>query len=247
MADLSRVNFLGWIQGDDSSSQSRVGLFSWDQIAQPGGGDVTPPTLVGSITVGLKTATSIAVTWPAGTDNVAVTSYEVSTNGGADWTDTESTATSRTFTGLTALTSYDIRVRAKDAAGNVSTPAISTTTSTYRAGDTAANIIANTAPIGDGEPGFLYALALTKDADDWLSWYEVTPPDPSGGTLDANPDGSFTYNGPEPATWIIQAETNGVEEAETTTVTLYDQGEPPPAGDPSDKNTPFGMIGFWNR
>lgn len=94
----------------------------------PTSADVTAPTLTGSITVGDVTSTTIAITWPTGADNVAVSSYEV--NRGAGWVDTASTSTGYTFTGLTASTAYTLQVRAKDAAGNVSTPALSVSQST---------------------------------------------------------------------------------------------------------------------
>lgn len=93
------------------------------------GGDATLPTLTGSITIGAVTSDSIQMSWPAGSDNTAVTSYEVSSNGGSSYTDVGAVLT-HTFTGLTASTSYDLRVRAKDAAGNVSTPALAATQST---------------------------------------------------------------------------------------------------------------------
>lgn len=94
-----------------------------------GAGDETPPTLTGSITEVSKTDTSISVSWPTGADNVAVTSYEASTNGGSSYSDL-GLVTSHTFTGLSASTEYEIRVRAKDAAGNVSTPALATAITT---------------------------------------------------------------------------------------------------------------------
>ena len=97
-------------------------------------GDTTPPTLTGAITIGTVTSTSITMSWPAGADNVAVTSYEVSKDSGATWIDTSGTGLSYIFTGLAASTSYGLRVRAKDAAGNVSTPALAATQSTSAAG-----------------------------------------------------------------------------------------------------------------
>lgn len=97
-------------------------------VTLSGGSDTTAPTLVGSITVGTVTSASIAITWPTGADNVAVSSYEV--HRGAGWVDTGSTSTGYTFTGLTAGTAYTLQVRAKDAAGNVSTPALSVSQST---------------------------------------------------------------------------------------------------------------------
>ena len=92
-----------------------------------GGGDTVNPSMTGSLAVGTVTSTSIQVSWSAGTDNVAVTSYETSTNG-TSWTD-RGASLSDTFTGLTPSTSYTLRVRAKDAAGNVSS-ALSVTQST---------------------------------------------------------------------------------------------------------------------
>lgn len=183
--------------------------------------DTTPPTMNGSITVGTKTSGSISISYPAASDNVAVTGYEVSTNG-TTWSD-NSTSLSYTFLGLAALTSYNLRVRAYDAAGNRAATPLAATTSTYRAGDTAANILANTGPVGGNPAGFLYAFASTVTSTDWLSYTIVSGPTPAGGTLDANPDGTFTYVGPDAATLVIQPEVNGANAAETITVTLYDQ------------------------
>lgn len=110
--------------------QRAGGAAIYGPMEASGSSDTTPPTLTGAIAVGTVRTTSIAVTWPAGSDNVAVTSYEVSSNNGTSYTDTGSTATSYTFTGLSTGTSYTLRVRAKDAAGNLSTPALSVTQST---------------------------------------------------------------------------------------------------------------------
>lgn len=95
--------------------------------------DTTDPTFTGVLTVGAVTATTIPVSWPAATDNVAVTSYETSVNGGA-WID-RGNVLAHTFVGLTANTPYTLRARAKDAAGNVSLP-LQVTQSTLAASDT---------------------------------------------------------------------------------------------------------------
>lgn len=192
--------------------------------------DTTPPTMNGSITVGTKTSGSISISYPAASDNVAVTGYEVSTNG-STWSD-NSTSLSYTFLGLSALTSYTLYVRAYDAAGNRAATPLTVTTSTYRAGDTAANILANTGPVGGNPAGFLHAFASTVSGTDWLSYTITSGPTPSGGTLDAQPDGRFTYTGPAPATMVIQPEVNGANAAETITVTLYDQTGEVPDTDP---------------
>lgn len=185
--------------------------------------DTTDPTWPGGTTLGATAKTDTTVTLTASadaTDNVAVTGYEWSSDDGASYPFTSLTKTFQ-FTALTPLTSYPFKSRAYDAAGNKSAP-IALTTSTYRAGDTAANILANTGPIGAGQPGFLYAFASTVTSTDWLSYTIISGPTPSGGTLDAQPDGRFTYTGPAPATMVIQPEVNGVNSAETITVTLYD-------------------------
>lgn len=95
-------------------------------------GDTTAPTLSGSIVIGTVSSTTIQISWSAGSDNIAVTSYEVSSSGGSSYTDVGNVLT-YTFTGLTPSTSYGLRVRAKDAAGNVSSPALSSTQSTAAA------------------------------------------------------------------------------------------------------------------
>ncbi len=144
--------------GGSGSNATSLSHFQFESV-----GDSTPPTLTGSITVTGTTDTTISISHPAGSDNVAVTSYEYSTNGGTSYTDSASTATTRTFTGLTAGTSYALRVRAKDAAGNVSS-ALSLTQSTgptlssgafSSVGTTTATISANTTGLSNGSVYFL--------------------------------------------------------------------------------------------
>lgn len=179
--------------------------------------DTTNPTLVGSITVGAKTSTTISMSWPAGTDNVGVTSYEVSRDGGSTWTDVGNVLTHQ-FTGLTALTSYNLRVRAKDGAGLVSAP-LAATTSTYRAGALGSTILLTTGPVDGNQAGILYNDVQAGDEGKWFSFYIVTPP--ATGTLDINPDGTFTFTGAEAATFTYQLEVDGAAFGDPVLVTLY--------------------------
>ena len=181
--------------------------------------DVTLPVLTGSITVGAKTSSTIAVTWPTATDNVAVTGYEVSSDNGATYT-AVGLVTSHTFTSLTALTSYNLAVRAFDAAGNRST-ALTTTTSTYRAGALGSTILLTTGPI-DGNPAGILYNDVVSPADDakWFSFVITTPP--ATGTLDINADGTFTFVGPSAETMYYQLEVDGSNVGSPTLVTLYD-------------------------
>jgi hypothetical protein len=92
----------------------------------PAGADTTPPILTGTITVTGLTSTSYALSWPAGTDNVAVTGYDGSLDGGVTWA-TIGNVTSYTVTGRTPGTTDQVRVRARDGAGNVSSPPLAAT------------------------------------------------------------------------------------------------------------------------
>ena len=112
-----------------------------------GAGDTTPPTAPSGITA-TASGTQINLSWTASTDNVAVTGYRVERCQGSGCTTfaqiATTTSTGYTDTGLTANTSYSYRVRATDAAGNLSpysnvvtatTPSPTATTITYVQGN----------------------------------------------------------------------------------------------------------------
>ncbi|MER6466580.1 endo alpha-1,4 polygalactosaminidase [Streptomyces sp. NPDC001228] len=87
------------------------------------GGSTTPPadTQAPSAPTGLKattsTSSSISLSWSASTDNVGVSGYDVYRNGQKVGS---ATGTTYTDSGLTASTTYQYSVKAKDAAGNTS-------------------------------------------------------------------------------------------------------------------------------
>ncbi|WP_431167890.1 fibronectin type III domain-containing protein, partial [Tenacibaculum halocynthiae] len=62
--------------------------------------------------------TTLTLNWTASTDNVGVTGYDVFR--GSTKIGSTTTATSYNVTGLAANTAYSFTVKAKDAAGNVS-------------------------------------------------------------------------------------------------------------------------------
>lgn len=107
-------------------------------VITPGVADTTAPVMVGSITATSVTATSFTLSWPAATDNVAVTGYEVSIDGGTTYTPVSNVLTI-SETGLTASTAYAVRVRAYDAANNKATP-LSLTVTTAAAGSTVTGV-----------------------------------------------------------------------------------------------------------
>jgi chitodextrinase len=87
--------------------------------------DTTAPTAPSGLTAVASSTTQIGLTWAASTDNVAVTSYRVERCTGASCTNFAQIGAATTLatfsdSGLTASTAYRYRVRASDAAGNLS-------------------------------------------------------------------------------------------------------------------------------
>lgn len=127
--------------------------------------DTTAPTTPSGVTAGTVTNTTVALSWTASTDAVGVTGYDVyqgTTRVGS------STSTSLTVTGLTANTSYSFTVRAKDAAGNVSSP--STAVSVRTTNDTTVPPVDTTAPTA---PSGLVAGTVTQNSAA-ISWTAST-------------------------------------------------------------------------
>ncbi|WP_329125172.1 cellulose binding domain-containing protein [Streptomyces sp. NBC_01465] len=95
------------------------------------GGDTTAPSTPAGLAATAHTATTVALAWTAATDDVGATGYDVLRDGTA----VGSTAsTAYTDTALTPSTAYAYRVRAKDAAGNVSALSAAVTVTTDAGG-----------------------------------------------------------------------------------------------------------------
>ncbi len=108
--------------------------------ASCGGGptpDTIPPSQVTGVTASNITGTTTQLNWTAATDNVAVTGYQVERCAGAGCTNyaNQQTASipSLGLTGLTPGTPYQVRIKAFDSAGNVSTSYSATATWTTTA------------------------------------------------------------------------------------------------------------------
>ncbi|MET7968805.1 discoidin domain-containing protein [Micromonospora sp. NPDC005305] len=130
------------------------------EVYGPATGDTQPPSAPGNLAFTEPAADQVRLTWTASTDNVGVTGYDVYANG-----------TLRTSVGASTLTYTDTQpagstvsyyLRARDAAGNQSTPS-NTVTRTGNTGDT-------TAPTAPGN------LAYTQPASGQvrLTWTAST-------------------------------------------------------------------------
>src|SRR6266571_1743419 len=100
------------------------GYSSIASVTTQGTSDTMAPTMPSGLTATAASSSQINLAWTASTDNVGVTGYQVDRCQGASCTTfvqvATPTGTSFNDTGLAAATSYSYRVRAADAAGNLS-------------------------------------------------------------------------------------------------------------------------------
>ena len=102
---------------DPSGNASTVRTLAVTTAANSG--DTQSPSMSGSISTSAITSSGYTFGWAAGSDNVGIVRYETSNDGGATWVSV-GTALSRTVTGRPASTTDNLRVRAHDAASNIS-------------------------------------------------------------------------------------------------------------------------------
>ena len=141
------INTYAWVFGDGTTSSAQNPVKTYSSagsytvsltVTGPGGSntrttpnfitvtsaDPTPPTVPGSLVATPSSSSTINLSWTASTDNVGVTGYRVERCTGASCTSFAQIATpvgtTYSNTGLTAGTTYRYRVRATDAAGNLS-------------------------------------------------------------------------------------------------------------------------------
>jgi chitinase len=128
--------------------------------------DTQAPAAPANLRVTIVTSTSVALAWDASTDNVGVAQYEVLQNGASIG---GGPATNLTVTALAPGTSFTFRVRAKDAAGNLS--ALSNqVTATTQAGGGGGGQVPKHALIGywhnfDNGSGFIRLRDVSRDFD----------------------------------------------------------------------------------
>ena len=106
---------------DGGSASSSIATVT---VAGSSTADTQPPTAPANLATTVASNSQINLTWSASTDNVGVTGYRIERCQGSGCTTFAQIGTSTTpsysATGLSASTSYSFRVRAADAAGNLS-------------------------------------------------------------------------------------------------------------------------------
>jgi chitodextrinase len=175
----ARVRYIstpsGFASAGDTSYTSPAGAINYeayldgaslgqatDTVGTGGGSDTTAPTMNGAISSSAITASSFTLSWPAASDNVAVTGYEVSIDAGSTYIDVGNALTANK-SALTASTSYPVRVRAYDAANNKATPLSATVNTAASSDSTAPNMQGSLAVSLVTEAGFTVAWLPASD------------------------------------------------------------------------------------
>jgi fibronectin type 3 domain-containing protein len=126
-----------------TDANSNLGSYSnVSSVSTSAAGDTQAPTAPTALAATATSSTQINLNWTASTDNVGVTGYRVELCQGASCTAFAQVGTPTTSnyssTGLTAATAYSFRVRATDAAGNLSAYSSTASSSTQPGTDTQA-------------------------------------------------------------------------------------------------------------
>ena len=124
-----------------NAAQTACETFSYGEVEDyhvnigNSGTDTQAPAAPTGLSSSSITETTFTLSWNAATDNVGVTGYDVYSNGSLLGS---VTGTSANITGLTASTTYAMTVKAKDAAGNVSSASSALNVTTAAVVDTQA-------------------------------------------------------------------------------------------------------------
>ena len=144
-----------------------------------GSSDTQAPTSPTNLVSSTITTTSFTLSWTASTDNLAVTGYDVYKDGALY---TSVTGTTANISGLTCATTYAMTVKAKDAAGNVSTVSSSSNVSTSVCPDTQApSIPTSLSSSAISQTSFTLAWSASND-NVGVASYEVFQNGTSVGT-----------------------------------------------------------------
>jgi endoglucanase len=150
--------------------------------------DTQPPSTPGTPSVTV-TSSSVTLSWAGSTDNVGVSGYDIfrapGSSGGTFASVGSSTGTTFTNSGLSSNTTFRYQVRARDAAGNVSsfTPSVVATTSGSTT-DTQAPSVPGT-PVVSGITASSVNLSWSSSTDNVaVTGYDIfRAPGVSGGTF----------------------------------------------------------------
>jgi endo-1,4-beta-xylanase len=225
---------------DENYNQKPAYTAVHDALAgPPTGGDTTPPTTPGAPAASGVTANSATLTWGASTDQggSGLAGYNIYREQGATdplLTQTTGTATTTNLTGLTASTQYQVYVRARDGAGNLSGNSTTTTFTTQSGGNPGGSCAVTTSAPNPWATGYVMNVTVTNNStttsNGWSAPYTLpaghTIVNAWGATMTGGTATNASYNGRltpgQSTTWGFQANRpNGNTQLATiTTCTL---------------------------
>ncbi|SEC39874.1 Por secretion system C-terminal sorting domain-containing protein [Tenacibaculum sp. MAR_2009_124] len=182
MSDVSVTSFDYWnVSGDHTNNKIIAstygrGVFTGEFTSSNSTPDTQAPTVPTNVTASSVTATGLALTWTASTDNIAVTEYDIYQDATKIGT---STSPSYNVTGLTASTNYTFSIKAKDAAGNESTASNNVSVTTSSAPSISCTSTISNFPYGQG---FESGNGWTQATGDDGNWVRKSGSTPSSGT-----------------------------------------------------------------
>jgi hypothetical protein len=171
---------------------------------RPDYGDTQPPTPPIGLTATAASATTIALSWTAATDDIGVSGYDVYRSSTPGFTPSPANligsapGTAFSDVGLPTGTFY-YRVIARDAAGNASTP--SNEASTSVAGDTTPPAVSVTSPAGGATVSGSISVTATASDDVGVVGVQFL--------LDGNPLGAEDTASPYAIAWGTAGASNG--------------------------------------
>ncbi|MFC5825226.1 GH12 family glycosyl hydrolase domain-containing protein [Nonomuraea insulae] len=164
-----------------------------------GGGqtDSTPPSVPGNPSASGTTSNSTTLSWGASSDNVGVSGYDVLRATGDTFTRVGGgTGTSYTDSGLSPATTYRYRIRARDAAGNLSSESATVTVTTQQGGGGGGGCAVTPTTQTTWNNGYvIQPVTVTNRGTSALSSWTVTFALPSGHTITGMWNASYTVSG----------------------------------------------------
>jgi endo-1,4-beta-xylanase len=157
-----------------------------DALAGGGGTDTTPPTAPGTPAASGVTATGASLSWAAATDTggSGLAGYTVyREQGTTDPQLGQSTTTSTTLTGLTPGTRYQVYVRARDGAGNLSAPSATVTFTTLPGSGGGTCRVSYSAADWGGGGGFTASVTIANTGSTAVNGWTLAFTFPSGQRL----------------------------------------------------------------
>ena len=191
-----QAGFEPWVGGTGLA----VNSFSYSVGGGGGGGDVTPPAAPQNVAASNVGANGLTLSWSPSSDNVGVVGYTVFRRQGTSGAFTSigtPTGTSFAVTGLTASTTYQFYVVARDAAGNASPPSntVSATTTNGGGGGGGGSCRVNYAKQSEWSSGFVANVTITNTGTAAISPWSLAFTFPGNQRITSSWSANLTQSG----------------------------------------------------